>query len=383
VRRSAAAAPPHRRRRRAPPVRSPRNFNSQSPPLSACRFAFQQLKGTVPILGARSAELFFLAVGALLLAAGVPILVAALNTREVGARYDDAGPLAGLSDTARQAALWAALPSGLVYAVDVPIPERMEPPIYVVYDLADFRQNYRRYVRSYDPDQMKSGIGADGAGATGVDACQPFQYEGGAEDASAPYGGAVLPCGQIAHSFFNDTFSLALGGADLAVDSSSIAWAADAEHLYGDVAAVNYNAEAASRGGNTSALALNQNQHWMVWMRPGGKRGVQKLYGRVDAPLPAGATVRVTVANRYNTYGFGGAKRIILTTNSWVGGRNIFLPAIYLAASGLSFATAAFFFLAYDASLLRKRRPGDASELSWVKGPGGGPRRAGAPAGAA
>ena len=68
---------------------------------------------------------------------------------------------------------------------------------------------------------------------------------------------------------------------------------------------------------------------------------------------PAGSTVRIRVANRYNTYDFGGSKSVILTTNSWVGGRNNFLGALWITIGGLSLLVALAFFLAYNAGVLQ------------------------------
>ncbi|KAL4549248.1 hypothetical protein Ndes2526B_g04279 [Nannochloris sp. 'desiccata'] len=294
------------------------------------RFAYQQLRGWRPILSAHNAELFLLAAGTLLLALGIPILVAALGVKEYSVRYDNAGPMAGLSREQQQQAIWAAPDIGVVYDLAINVEERMEPPIYVVFELGDFHQNYRRYVRSYDGQQMH-----DGSPMPGMSACAPFRYQGATDDAndSLPENGAILPCGQIAHSFFNDSYALALNGQGLAIDDTNIAWSGDKDHLYGDVLPINYNIEPAYRGGNTSTVPLNQNEHWMVWQRPGGRTPVQKLYGKIDQPIPEGSSVQLTVSNKYNTYSFGGSKRVILSTNSWVGGRNMFFAG-YLPCTG-------------------------------------------------
>ena len=83
-----------------------------------------------------------------------------------------------------------------------------------------YYQNYRRYVRSSDPNQMHD----FNTSIPGVDACLPFLYEGvddGTENASLPLNGAIVPCGQISHSLFNDTFGVALGDTSLPIDVSS------------------------------------------------------------------------------------------------------------------------------------------------------------------
>jgi len=93
------------------------------------RFAYQQLRGWRPILSAHNAELFLLAAGTLLLALGIPILVAALGVKEYSVRYDDAGPMAGLSKDQQQQAIWGAPSTGIVYNLTIDVEERMEPPV--------------------------------------------------------------------------------------------------------------------------------------------------------------------------------------------------------------------------------------------------------------
>lgn len=66
-------------------------------------------------------------------------------------------------------------------------------------------------MRSYDSSQMHNG----GAGA-GAAACEPFQYQNFEANASLPNNGAITPCGQIAYSNFNDSYTMQLvapGGA--------------------------------------------------------------------------------------------------------------------------------------------------------------------------
>lgn len=153
--------------------------------------------------------------------------------------------------------------------------------IYVAYELGTYFQNFRRYVRSYDPTRMHDGSSS----GSPVAACNPFSFLG--DNGSLP----INPCGQIAQSFFNDTFTFAVAGSgQLEVDSSSIAWSSDADNLYGAVPAENYNPGGTSaplRGGNTSEVVLNANQHWMV--RACGRRG--GMMGSAGWPLHCRASV--------------------------------------------------------------------------------------------
>ena len=230
--------------------------------------------------------------------------------------------------------------------------------IYVYYQLADFYQNHKRYVRSRDDNQM--GRGPSGAPA---EKCAPRRFANGEPD-----GGAIVPCGLVAASYFNDTFAVSVGGQPVAIDESSIAWKNDAKRLFGSIPPFNFNDDPASRGGGTITGPLNQDQHFMVWMRPAARPTVTKLWGVIRTPLPAGSVVTIAVDNRYNTYGFDGVKSVLLTTNSWAGGRNNFLGAAFLAAAGLSAFGAAFFAAASAGWLgrpVRRRKFGDPSELSW------------------
>jgi hypothetical protein len=59
-------------------------------------------------------------------------------------------------------------------------------------------------VRSRD-DSQTGGNGGDPASE-----CQPQQYIGGSPNASLPNNGAIVPCGLIAWSFFNDTFAVGI-----------------------------------------------------------------------------------------------------------------------------------------------------------------------------
>ena len=135
---------------------------------------------------------------------------------------------AGSLPTGRRGALAALAQAGGALPQTPKARARNQPPllppcpgqIYVFYRLGSYFQNYRRYVRSYDSTQMH-----DGGSGAGAAACEPFQYVNFNANASLQNGGAILPCGQIAYSNFNDSYTMQLvaaggGSAAIALDVS-------------------------------------------------------------------------------------------------------------------------------------------------------------------
>ena len=237
-------------------------------------------------------------------------------------------------------------------------------------------------------DDVGGGLGVKGP----AERCEPRRYAPG-NNASLPGGirPVISPCGLVAWSNFNDSFSASLlppGGGEqakprpLPIDNSAIAWPTDSSQLYGPILPTNFNDDPATRGGggggsalDGSPLPLNEDQHLMVWLRPAAAPTFRKLWGVIDndgREIPAGSTVRVAVDNRYNTYGFGGKKLIVLSTDSWAGGKNLFLPCAYLSVAGGCLFTAVAFAAASSGACapcgVKRRKFGDSSELSWNKG---------------
>lgn len=92
---------------------------------------------------------------------------------------------------------------------------------------------------------------------------------------------------------------------------------------------------------------LNQQEDLIVWMRTAALPTFRKLYGKIEVDLEAGDVINVNLENRYNTYSFNGKKKLVLSTTSWLGGKNDFVGIAYLTVGGLCFFLAMVFALIY------------------------------------
>lgn len=73
----------------------------------------------------------------------------------------------------------------------------------------------------------------------------------------------------------------------------------------------------------------------------------RKFYGRIEVDLKENDTITVTLENNYNTYSFNGKKKLVLSTSSWLGGKNDLLGIAYLTVGGLCFFLATSFTFVY------------------------------------
>eukprot|EP00210_Caulerpa_lentillifera_P007271 g6954.t2 len=253
--------------------------------------------------------------------------------------------------------------SGILITNTLTIREDLESPVYVYYELKDFYQNHKRYVRSVEFEQ----IGKGNISASDLSVCKPYRLIPGNGSTDER---VINPCGLLAHSYFNDTFKLQsswtsdVADLGLKMKETGIATEWDRKYLYGDHEAKNFNEDVNTRGGGQIEGPLNEDEHFMVWMKVGSRPTVRKLYGIIESDIPKGAHLTFEIQNRYNTYDFSGEKRLILSTANWTGGRDIFTGILFFVIGGMS-ALACLVILFVDRRV--NREAGDIRALSWER----------------
>ncbi|KAL5208416.1 hypothetical protein ABZP36_032851 [Zizania latifolia] len=325
--------------------------NSRKPKYS--KFTQQELPACKPILTPKWVISVFLLVGIIFVPIGLVSLMASRKVVEIVDRYDDACVPDNMTDKLAYIQN-STIPKTCTRTLKVP--KDMKSPIFVYYQLDNFYQNHRRYVKSRSDTQLR-----DANKANDTSTCDPEGMINGT---------AIVPCGLIAWSIFNDTYAFVHNSKNLTVDKKDISWKSDREHKFGsDVFPKNFQ-KGALIGGKAldPTIPLSQQEDLIVWMRTAALPTFRKLYGRILVDLKQNDTVTVTLENNYNTYSFGGKKKLVLSTSTWLGGKNDFLGLAYLTVGGLCFFLAFAFTLLY---LIKPRKLGDSNYLSWNRSPAG------------
>ncbi|XP_077221243.1 ALA-interacting subunit 1-like [Tasmannia lanceolata] len=327
--------------------------NSKKPKYS--RFTQQELPACKPILTPGWIITTFTFVGIIFIPIGLASLFASQRVVEILDRYDtDCIPETLQND---KLAFIRSSKTNKTCTRTLIVPKNMKSPVYVYYELYNFYQNHRRYVKSRSDKQLQSRKSENETST-----CDP--------EATTSNGSSIVPCGLIAWSLFNDTYRFSRNNKVLEVSKKNIAWKSDQDHKFGDdVYPKNFQSGGLIGGAKLNASKpLSEQEDLIVWMRTAALPTFRKLYGKIDVDLEANDKIAVVIENNYNTYSFGGKKKLVLSTTTWIGGKNDFLGVAYLAVGGLCLFLAVAFTLLYVA---RPRPLGDPSFLSWNRNPSG------------
>ncbi|KAK6154557.1 hypothetical protein DH2020_008805 [Rehmannia glutinosa] len=325
--------------------------NSKRPKYS--RFTQQELPACKPILTPKWVISTFLLISVVFIPIGVVSLLASRDVVEIVNQYEtECIPEESRND--KVGFIQSSQDKNCSRTLRVP--KDMKQPIYVYYQLDNFYQNHRRYVKSRSDQQLRN-PGSENS----TDACEPEEKTNS---------GSIVPCGLIAWSLFNDTYAFSRNNQQLAINKRGISWKSDRDHKFGKrVYPKNFQNGTLIGGGrlNTSK-PLSEQEDLIVWMRTAALPTFRKLYGKIEMDLQTGDVIDVSLQNNYNTYSFNGKKKLVLSTTSWLGGKNDFIGIAYLTVGGLCFFLAMVFTLIY---LIMPRQLGDPSYLSWNRNPGG------------
>lgn len=265
---------------------------------------------------------------------------------------------------------WDAYPEEKVICeVQFEIPNTMKGPIYYFYKLTNFHANHRQYVKSFSEDQIQGKVASvstirDSVGQN----CKPL--------ATDDAGKIIYPCGLIANSMFNDTFTSNLIGvngttSDFTMTNKGIAWSTNSkrfqktQYSYKDIVPPPNWVKKFPEGYNSSNVPdISQWAEFQNWMAPAALADFSNMVLRSDEDLGKGV-YQTNVGLHFPTVEYNGKKIIYITTSSAIGGRNSFLGVAWIIGGAICLALALAVFVGV---LLKGRKSGDTSLLSWNRG---------------
>jgi hypothetical protein len=174
------------------------------------------------------------------------------------------------------------------------VPDTLSPPVLLYYQLTNFYQNHRRYVKSFDQDQL-AGHYRSNHSINSSD-CSPLEGEVQPDGSWKAY----YPCGLIANSRFNDTIMSPVLLSAVASSASNVtynmtsegtAWSTDKDLYktppgYSDYSEVvpppNWREVYPEYNNETGWPNLHDDDHFQTWMRTAGLPTFSKLYLRND-----------------------------------------------------------------------------------------------------
>lgn len=251
------------------------------------------------------------------------------------------------------------------------VPKTLESSVFMYYKLTNYYQNHRRYVRSYNSDQLSGEpVSADSLQSNGE--CKPLATT----DNNQP----IYPCGLIANSVFNDTFGvpILIQAADSTASTNvaynmtdrGITWPGESKKYQQTRYDIGVPVPppfwlARYPNGYTAENPppdLSQDEHFQVWMRTAGLPTFRKLYFRNDNEAMAAGRYSIGIYMNYPVAQFGGTKSIVFSTVSFIGGKNPFLGIAYIVVAGICVLLG---LLLTIRQLVKPRKLGDMRYLSW------------------
>ncbi|GEQ70328.1 hypothetical protein JCM33374_g4004 [Metschnikowia sp. JCM 33374] len=254
-----------------------------------------------------------------------------------------------------------------VCRVQFEIPHKIKGPLYFFYRLKNFHQNHRRYVKSFSEEQLNGQAASVSIikNTVGLN-CEPLSLD--------ENGKRIYPCGLIANSLFNDTFSSTLAAvngstASYNMTNEGIAWSTNknrfkkTQYNPEDIVPPPNWAKMFPNGYNSTNIPdISTWAEFQNWMFTSAFADFHKLALKNDQDAIEAGIYEVAIGLHFPVLPYDGKKYIFLSQRSVLGGKNYFLGSVWIASGAVCILLGIGLLVV---NMLMPRRAGDVNLLSW------------------
>uniref|UniRef100_A0A1I8AVB9 Cell cycle control protein 50A n=1 Tax=Steinernema glaseri TaxID=37863 RepID=A0A1I8AVB9_9BILA len=310
---------------------------------SDSNFCQQRLNAWRPLLTARCIYPVFILIGAVSICLGVVLHLGAMKASELTIWYTDC--LTPDKMLARSLLNFTE-PEGPTCEYNIILTDNgFEGDVTFLYGMSNYYQNNRQYIRSRNDLQLFGTLDSH------TD-CEP-------DDVDKATNKTIAPCGRVANSMFNDTFSMVYhsnnGSIPVPFSASNVIHAYERERKYKNPPYKSLNMTLCEAFNNTvkptwwkkPICMLGddktgrgfENVDFIVWMNTAPLPDFRKIYRTLNRTqthdttfhkgLPPGNyTLHITY--NYNVIHYNAKKSFVIATTSWSGPKNYFLGIAYM-----------------------------------------------------
>jgi hypothetical protein len=218
---------------------------------------------------------------------------------------------------------------GTSLSVTLTVDRDISNQLFVYYQLTSLYQNSFLYGSSKNWPQLNG----ECPNPADMDKCEPKLYQGNA---------ILAPCGALATSIFNDTFTFDPSFPDLTTNRISLPTFAKFFHP------VNSEYGPSSQWLPDIFPRGQTDERFINWMHLSALSSFRKLWAKTNGKVRlTKGEYTVSISNDYPTGSFGGAKSIVVAEATWSGAKNPFLGVWFFVLAAVSFALAVTFGVLY------------------------------------
>jgi hypothetical protein len=216
--------------------------------------------------------------------------------------------------------------------IEIDIEDKIPSPVYFYYEIENYYQNHRIYVKSRSSKQLAG----NELSSSEIQECDPVTKikdldwdDKVLENSRFDKNDDANPCGLIAKSYFKDRFSF---DGKPKIKETGIAWPSDLEDKFKNT-------------DNWKEVQWTdvEDEHFIVWMRIAATNNFIKLWGKIDEDMEGKYSLKIEESMDFSE--FDGKKYILLSNaNSFGGKNNVLVYALFISGGLASIWTMVFIF---------------------------------------